>query len=68
MFDARRRGWTKIDKPPCESRSFYAVAIQDSRFAVWGGTRDSNTSLANGAIYDFTKGAWEKIPNSPIQP
>lgn len=68
VFDVRRRAWDKIEKPPCESRSFYSAAVQGNRFAVWGGTRDSNTSLANGALYDFAVGRWSKLPDAPLQP
>jgi N-acetylneuraminic acid mutarotase len=64
-LDLRKKTWEDLPKPPIDPRSYMAVAIDGSRFVLWGGTGQGGVT-GDGAIFDVNLRKWTKMAAAPI--
>jgi hypothetical protein len=72
IFDTATKQWNPMAVSPVPSRFRAATAKFGGKWLVWGGYGHNNPdkprafgALADGALYDIDKNAWEIIPGPP---
>jgi len=74
LYDPAGRSWERMAAPPFEVGHLPASAIVGDRLFLWSGSKkvlrppnDPETEyVRDGAIYDFQKKEWTKVPDAPI--
>src|SRR4051812_554959 len=69
VLDTKTMTWTPMAKAPVVPRYRCVTAVVGSRLLLWGGYGPTGPNrigpLADGAVYDVDKDAWDKIPDPP---
>jgi hypothetical protein len=76
VLDTRTMTWRRTAEAPVAPRNRCLTAVVGDRVVYWGGygpypvggkrTGPAYGPLADGAVYDVRRDAWEKIPDPPV--
>jgi len=74
IWNVETNAWTKVPDAPFEPRVLVHCVASSGQVWIWGGRSRAGEdkklypgkSHLDGAIYDLSKGTWEKIPQSSL--